>query len=315
MGHGLTPAGNDGYWGPVTSSLDWCEENYIVSHYVAEWWNTLTNLYYHFYAIIGAIMVYKLGAESRHYWPLGGLALVGTGSVLFHGSLLFETQMMDELPMIFCTCFIVYNLLLTFPNTKLNTTANKKILIVSLSLYSIITCGIYLYLQNPVFHEVAYGALTAIMVLAPIFNILRLRKSYPGKERELWGLYAYSTVTYLGGFFLWNVENFNCDHVRSTRATLGYPFRVWFELHAWWHFLSAIGCHSTSTMSIYMRELALGRTDMELKWFLFVPFLMPATSSTTSTVVKQRQRSLVEVRSDEKTGLLFMEKEKNGMRR
>ena len=33
-----------GFWGPRTASVDWCEPNYVVSHYVAEWWNTLTSV-------------------------------------------------------------------------------------------------------------------------------------------------------------------------------------------------------------------------------------------------------------------------------
>ncbi|KAI8393790.1 uncharacterized protein BYT42DRAFT_18851 [Radiomyces spectabilis] len=31
-----------GYWGPITSSVDWCEKNYTHWYYVAEWWNTLS---------------------------------------------------------------------------------------------------------------------------------------------------------------------------------------------------------------------------------------------------------------------------------
>lgn len=26
----------EGYWGPTTSTLDWCEENYAVTRYIAE---------------------------------------------------------------------------------------------------------------------------------------------------------------------------------------------------------------------------------------------------------------------------------------
>lgn len=33
-----------GYWGPVTSSIDWCEKNYEVTPYVAEFSNTFTNI-------------------------------------------------------------------------------------------------------------------------------------------------------------------------------------------------------------------------------------------------------------------------------
>ena len=33
-----------GFWGPVTSSVDWCEHNYAVSYYVAEFFNCFSNL-------------------------------------------------------------------------------------------------------------------------------------------------------------------------------------------------------------------------------------------------------------------------------
>jgi len=33
----MAPAADrPGYWGTPTSTLDWCEENYVVSYYIAE---------------------------------------------------------------------------------------------------------------------------------------------------------------------------------------------------------------------------------------------------------------------------------------
>ena len=31
-----TNPGNDGFWGNITSTVDWCEENYVVNYYIAE---------------------------------------------------------------------------------------------------------------------------------------------------------------------------------------------------------------------------------------------------------------------------------------
>ena len=42
-----------GYWGPATATLDWCESNYVVSYYIAEFYNTLSNAAYLIAALVG----------------------------------------------------------------------------------------------------------------------------------------------------------------------------------------------------------------------------------------------------------------------
>ncbi|KAJ2986744.1 Alkaline ceramidase 3 [Globomyces sp. JEL0801] len=59
--------------------MDWCEENYIVSFYIAEWWNTLTNLNYMVLALIGLWSARKTKSELRCYLPYIGLFVIGVG--------------------------------------------------------------------------------------------------------------------------------------------------------------------------------------------------------------------------------------------
>jgi len=55
----------DGYWGPVTASVDWCERNYAVTFYAAEFWNASTGLFYLWAAARGLRQAAKLNAETR----------------------------------------------------------------------------------------------------------------------------------------------------------------------------------------------------------------------------------------------------------
>ena len=58
-----------GFWGPVTSSVDWCEHNYEVSYYVAEFFNCFSNL-----AIVAAGLL-GLRNALRHGYPRRVLVL------------------------------------------------------------------------------------------------------------------------------------------------------------------------------------------------------------------------------------------------
>lgn len=89
-----------GFWGPVTSSINWCEHDYEVTHFLAEMYNSLTSFGF---CVVGALGLY----HARHYpQPRAVRAmwwcsiLVGLGSAAFHGTLLSAAQMLDEVPMV-----------------------------------------------------------------------------------------------------------------------------------------------------------------------------------------------------------------------
>lgn len=94
------PPGNSGFWGPVTSLLDWCELNYTESYYIAEFWNTLSNAPIIAFSLMCWIQCWRNGLEMRYHLASLSFLLVGIGSAAFHATLLFKNQLLDELPMV-----------------------------------------------------------------------------------------------------------------------------------------------------------------------------------------------------------------------
>ena len=89
----------------LPSTVDWCEQNYILSEYVAEYWNTLTGVC----LILSGVLYYKnnydwIQKNSRYkisFVKISALLVfVGIGTMLFHGTLYYPFQLLDELPMI-----------------------------------------------------------------------------------------------------------------------------------------------------------------------------------------------------------------------
>jgi hypothetical protein len=66
---------------PLSSPIDWCEENYAVSVHVAEWWNSLSSLALILVALVAPrFFDRKIYAHEPGAYLLWGLmALVGTG--------------------------------------------------------------------------------------------------------------------------------------------------------------------------------------------------------------------------------------------
>lgn len=90
----------------MKSTIDWCEKNYITSEYIAEYWNTMTGLF----LIISGVIFYNrhinlINTNNKHIKQnfkniYNLLILVGIGTMLFHGTLLYPFQLLDEIPMI-----------------------------------------------------------------------------------------------------------------------------------------------------------------------------------------------------------------------
>merc|ERR1712224_438943 len=89
------------------------------------------------------------------------LAFVGVGSIAFHSTLLYESQLLDELPMVYGTCAMIYCIMEV--KGKENTLGVRTA--VTLSVISAIVSLGYLILKTPVFFLWSYGLLVAALFL------------------------------------------------------------------------------------------------------------------------------------------------------
>ncbi|XP_037543548.1 alkaline ceramidase 3 [Nematolebias whitei] len=254
-------ADRQGLWGRPTSTLDWCEDNYVVSFYVAEFWNTVSNLIMILPPIYGAVQTYWDGLEFRYICSFLGLLAVGVGSWCFHMTLLYEMQLLDELPMIYSTCVFVYCLYECFKQEN----SINFFTIALLLVFSVTVTLVYLQWKEPVFHQVMYGALVACLVLRSIFIvtwccsgvfILYLCSTcrvYPW----LRPLCYTSLGIFMLGFLLWNIDNIFCNSLRASREVLPSGVGVLTQFHAWWHIFTGLGSYLHILLSLQIRSTYL----------------------------------------------------------
>ncbi|KAI3624203.1 YDC1 [Malassezia furfur] len=219
-----------GYWGPVKNSRCLSDRS-AWTKYIAEPVNTLTNLLFFAAAIYG---MYRLGT-------------VGFGSFLFHMTLKHEAQMMDELPMIWASCYVCWCLLddtVSYGNKK--HPAFFRTLITGLAVFITVT---YVMHGNPVFHQVAYACIFAFTSIHGL-KILWSKDSPLSltPAARVWQATArhqqvVGIVSFLTGFLIWNIDNIFCGTLRVSREIVGYPWALLLEGHGWWHILTCYGAY------------------------------------------------------------------------
>jgi len=97
------------------ATINWCENDYIYSYYIAEFYNCLTGiflccsplLFYYNNAIKSTSFITCIFQLNRCFQLL---FIVGIGTLLFHATLLYVFQLLDEIPM-FLLCIEYYTVL------------------------------------------------------------------------------------------------------------------------------------------------------------------------------------------------------------
>lgn len=141
------------------SSINWCELDYFISEYIAEYWNTLTGI---FLCASSIYAYFKNSGIPILYYSNVLLFFVGIGTIMFHGTLMYMWQLLDEIPMMLIV--IEYYRILTTELSLINYvqiyTFNHTIL------YSFIPFIIASYYIHPKLQVLLFqGGLTLCIIL------------------------------------------------------------------------------------------------------------------------------------------------------
>jgi len=248
------------YWGPASSNVDWCEQNYQYSSYFAELWNTLSNIPMIVLGVFGIISSLRLRIGYR--FPLGyfTLAVVGVGSWMFHMTLLYKYQLMDELPMILGSLVYLYILLDLEDNTQSFTNELKQrynwLLAFGLFVYGVITFFVMaFYVSSPLPMNISYGILVAFLIIRSFFLW------FTSKEPEIRKWFVVSCGNYLFGFFLWLIEKNFC-----------HQFAFAQYLHVCWHVLAGYGTYVYIMWASYIQAKLL-HLNPKIQYMYGVPYV------------------------------------------
>ncbi|KAJ6575432.1 alkaline phytoceramidase [Mycena capillaripes] len=228
-----------GFHGNVTATIDWCEENYQFSHYIAEMVNTFSNLVTIGFAVYGGYLCIAESLPHRFMLGYAGIGLVGLGSFYFHATLQFQAQLADELPMIYLT---VTTLAVLFDqNRGFDFSTRTRLLSVAIAVFNILFTWSYYISRNPVYHQIVFG----ILLLSIAFRIYYLLtwsnvgKRVPAEKRNtISTLFGSGVAQFVFAFVLWNLDNIFCDTLTRWKVFLGWPLAFLLEGHSWWHVAS-----------------------------------------------------------------------------
>ena len=185
------------YWGTPDVSVSFCEDKYIVSNYIAEYYNTMSALSY---VIVGLIF-----SRTRLKRLSKIIMMLGLGTALLHGTLRFYGQWLDEVSMLILSFYII---------KEVRWIRLKKM-----------TSELYLFpLIIPYFVLQKYFCYFFLVFSSlQIYTYKIARNDYKkSNKREYYLIKGYSFVL-IFSTICWLLDQLVCEYVRE------------YQLHAVWH--------------------------------------------------------------------------------
>jgi hypothetical protein len=193
-----------------------------------------------FAGVWGLYFAHRYGYRARFVVPSLLMVFVGTGSVLFHGTLQYAGQALDELSMVYCVTAFLY---LALENVPSPPKRRRRWLVPALVLYD--ACFTLAYVLLPAYFTFFVLTFIGLCAATVFLSGAMYRRT---KDLRLRRLFWVGVSLYLGSFlFLWIPDSVFC-------AETGF-----LNLHSWFHVGSTVGPWwyiSWTTFSFYTADMA-----------------------------------------------------------
>nr|AFK34246.1 unknown [Lotus japonicus] len=238
------------FWGPITTTKKYCEINYAHSSYIAEFYNTISNIPTILLALIGLTNALRQRFEKRFSVLHVSNMTLAIGSMLYHATLQYVQQQSDETPMVWEILLYIY--ILYSPDWHYRR-----------------TMPIFLFLYGVAFaigHSVVQFGIGFIVhyVILCLLCIPRMYKYYIYTEDVSAKLLAklYVATLILGSLF-WLFDRFICEEVS------GWAINP--QGHALWHVFMGFNSYFANTFLMFCRAQQRGWSPKVVRVMVFSP--------------------------------------------
>lgn len=243
-------------WGPVTADYDWCESNYVILPFVAEFFNTVSSIP----VLLSGLLFLRRTLQYRYgnFFTAAsiGVAIIGLGSMAFHGTLLRWAQVLDELPMLWSSLTFLYiSCILSSPPAKNG--IPRPMLAAALAVVGSISTVCY-FSGGFIYFIIAYSCTIAGIVFTTVADITGRPAGAVRSTAAFWA--ACAVAFYVGGsLLLWIPEQIFCgNRLETSKKSLLLHLPI--PLHAFFHLTSAAGPLCWLTYASYSRMHHLKRS-------------------------------------------------------
>lgn len=258
---------NPGVYGPMSADFDWCERNHHYSPYLAEPFNSLTSLTYCMVGIF-AYFYHRKYLEMRLILICVAIFVIGVGSTLFHGTLQYSMQLLDELPMLYLVVTASWGL---YERNDLEGSMKGKLRAAFIFFVCAVSSALIAFTDKD---DPLHDAGRLIMIVS--FSISLVYVFYGasiaiGEHQELIGkdeynsmaeLFSYGFLTMVVALISWIVDNMMCDAL--------YSLPIYPQLHAFgWHFGTAAAVYFM-ILALYVHRLGMKSYKYELDYLYYI---------------------------------------------